>query len=787
MSIENFIRRLVILLWLCYLPACTPESGKIGSPAAREGEEIPLDEGKVRMTIRFAADEGIFSESTYPIDFSGKTVVVNGVDYSPGKDSKSGTWFVDIEPSPFGVNVAYLIEKDTPHQWFGEDPASDILIPNMQSLHRKADLTAIPFCAVTNPSSGDFLDFRPPFAVLDFSVPGDIVSLKLSSSAAVCGLVSYHRSDNSFIFNGKAKELVLNCTGVSENPSGHYPVMVFGQDLTDVKVRAVDRSHKYIEANLGDIELEPGDLRSFSLDGSAPHGLLWFEGFDLCCWGGDPVEGNSGLYPSQSAPALSGDDSLDGYEYARNTVDASFPGSGFIQLSFQDNASTVSENHSMSDSYIRSRGFDDYMYMLRCRECPGYISVGTGSSGRGIFSLYPLKSISSVKNLEVSFRICMDPSANDDVQFMAAGSSAVIREWYLDGEKGDAGMAVLKRTTSALTMDKETLGGGGKWKSVRVLIDNCTDATALQWQAASAEPGNHGFYLDDITVREVPGSWTSQGRLRILYWNIQNGMWANQYDYDDFVAFVNCYSPDICVWCEAKTNYESNSDVWISLEAPSYLPDNWAQLAKRYGHSYVGISRRDKEAFPQVVTSRYPVEKLLQLGYIEGEEPILHGAGMFRVDTPEGAFNFVTLHLNPYAEQDSERLREITRILDATLLNDKWTAGRGWFLLGDFNSHSRKDSAFIDLEESSPKYDTHDYIAAHTTLVDLIATRYPGNYVSTTFGYSRFDYIYMDAASYGRVQDAGVITTEWSSPYFSGLANFYIPSDHRPILVDLDY
>ena len=768
--------------------ACSPDSGRTGqSPYVSDGEELPIPSGKIRLNLRFNADYGIFEECLYPMDLSTRKVVVNGVAYSPCKNPKTGNWFVDIEAPAFNVCVAYLLAQDSPVQWYGENPAVDIRIPNVQFLHKRQDLGTIPFFAITDLSIGDYLDFRPPYAVLDFLISGDVASIKISSASVAAGLVSWHRSDNSFAFDGTPSEVILNCTGIENSSSGHYPLVVFGHDLSDVSVRVCDTSHNYFETRLGDMELSPGDIKTISLEGASPQGLLWFEGFDLCTWGGDPVEGRNGVYPSSEAPALSGDDSLDGYEYALDIVAPSFPGSGYIQQTFQDNMSTVAENHSMSDSYVGSRGFDDYRYMLRCRECPGYISVGTGSSGRGIFSLYPLGSISGVKNLEVSFRLCLDPSANDAFQFVANGSSAVIRDWYLDGVRGDAALAVLKRTTSSLTMDKETLGGGGQWKTVRVLIDNCTDATALQWQGASAEAGNHGFYLDEITVREIPGSWTAQGRLRILYWNIQNGMWANQFDYDDFVAFVNRYSPDICVWCEAKTNYESTSDVWIDLEAPSYLPDNWGELAKRYGHNYWGISRRDKEAFPQVVTSRYPVEKLLQLGYIDGEDPILHGAGLFRVDTSAGDYYFVTLHLNPYAEQDSERLREITRIMESTVLNDQWATGRGWFVLGDFNSHSRKDAAFIDLEESSPKYAVHDYIAGHTSLVDLIASRYPGNYISTTFGYSRFDYIYMDSATYARVWDAGVITTRWTSPVFSGFSNFYIPSDHRPLLVDLDY
>ena len=40
--------------------------------------------------------------------------------------------------------------------------------------------------------------------------------------------------------------------------------------------------------------------------------------------------------------------------------------------------------------------------------------------------------------------------------------------------------------------------------------------------------------------------------MRLLYWNIQNGMWDGQNDnYDRFVEFVKAQDPDICVWRRA--------------------------------------------------------------------------------------------------------------------------------------------------------------------------------------------------------------------------------------------
>ena len=757
---------------LFLVPSCSPEkAGEDGKPEDTAGQDTR------RLYLRVKGNTSV--------DYSAKIVRVNGIEYTPSEDKDAGKWFVDVEESPFGVYSAELVEASSP-SWYGEMPTKDILIPSVQFLGKAGELDAIPLFASWDGSLGNYLDFSAPYAVLDLVLSGwdgTPVSLKLSSSSSLCGRVSWNRGSQAFVYGEGAREVVLNCT--EGEADGHYPIRVFGKDLKDAVLRVCDNSHRMFEVPLQDVELAPGMLKTLKLTGCPEEGSLWFEGFDLCVWGGDPVNGRAGVSPVSHVMDLKGDGTLSGYEYPAFVADAGTPGSGYIQYSFSDEEGTVSEQHEMSGSYIRSRGFDSYMNMLRCRECPGYISVGTGSTGRGIFAMYPLEGIASVKNLEVTFRICPDAACTDDLLFQVTGSSSVIRFWSVDGvEKGEEFLSQ-KRTTATLTLDKTALGSG--WKTVKVLIDNCTDATVLKWLAATSEAGQHGFYLDEISVKEIPGSWSSSNRLRILYWNIQNGMWFDQYGYDNFVAFVKRYSPDICVWCEAKTNYESASDTWIDIDAPSFLPDNWPQLAARYGHSYVGVSRRDKEAFPQVVTSRFPVEKLLQLDYIPGEEPIYHGAGLFRVETGAGSYYIVTLHLNPYADEDAERRREVGHILDATVRDSRWPAQRGWLVMGDFNSHSRMDAEFLSFEEDSPKYAAHDYILRETALMDLMGNRYPASYVSTTYGYSRFDYVYMDAATYGRVRDAGVVTTQWNAPVFSGISNFYYPSDHRPLLVDIDY
>ena len=71
---------------------------------------------------------------------------------------------------------------------------------------------------------------------------------------------------------------------------------------------------------------------------------------------------------------------------------------------------------------------------------------------------------------------------------------------------------------------------------------------------------------------------------RLLYWNIQNGMWDGQPDhYDRFVAWVKVQRPDVCVFCEAATIYKDGTDDYMP-EEEHYLPEGWSELARRYGH-----------------------------------------------------------------------------------------------------------------------------------------------------------------------------------------------------------
>lgn len=71
-----------------------------------------------------------------------------------------------------------------------------------------------------------------------------------------------------------------------------------------------------------------------------------------------------------------------------------------------------------------------------------------------------------------------------------------------------------------------------------------------------------------------------KGTIRILYWNIQNGMWSDQHhNFDNFVKWVKKYKPDICVWAEASSIYYDHT-YKAEPDSLKILPSHWPEVAK---------------------------------------------------------------------------------------------------------------------------------------------------------------------------------------------------------------
>lgn len=290
--------------------------------------------------------------------------------------------------------------------------------------------------------------------------------------------------------------------------------------------------------------------------------------------------------------------------------------------------------------------------------------------------------------------------------------------------------------------------------------------------------------------------------LRLLYWNIQNGMWSGQGDnYDAFVRWVNQQAPDICVWCEAQTIYTTGTADPME-PAERYLVDHWPDLAKRYGHSYWYLGGH-RDNYPQVITSKYPIENVARIVGAEPDSVVTHGAGWARIAIGKDTLNLVSLHTWPQAyafrAEDQEaskeahggdkyRRMEMEYIVRHTYGSLPDAEGKHWLMMGDFNSRSRVDNATYRYPEDDTRFLVHDYIQASTSYVDIIAQKYPGQFKTTTGGEARIDFVYCTPALYESIVEADVITDDYTRPVRDPrkLSNFWHPSDHRPILVTFD-
>ena len=291
--------------------------------------------------------------------------------------------------------------------------------------------------------------------------------------------------------------------------------------------------------------------------------------------------------------------------------------------------------------------------------------------------------------------------------------------------------------------------------------------------------------------------------LRLINWNIQNGMWDGQNDnYDRFVNFVKAQDPDVCVWCEAQSIWKTDSDQAMAAE-DRYLVHNWGELAARSGHKYWAVGGH-RDNYPQVITSKYPINVVSKILGDESDVIVAHGAGWFTIEVNGKTLNIVSLHTWPHAYAyraedreaskaekggDKYRAKEIQYICEHTIGTVEGAGDQLWMMMGDFNSRSRVDNEQYGYAEDDPKFLVHDYIRANTPYMDVIKEKYPEEFKPTTGSKtSRIDYVYCTKPLYDRITYADVIWDDYTTPVRDPqkLSNFWRPSDHMPIIIDFD-
>ena len=488
---------------------------------------------------------------------------------------------------------------------------------------------------------------------------------------------------------------------------------------------------------------------------------------------------------------------------------------------------TVATSHVCSDDYVKQKNIGGWVYLFRCREYDGCLGCGINDRGkRGIAQSPMLSAIAEVSDIRVSFRVKTVDGFNDELGFRVL-LSGIISSVMLDGNPLEVN-TVHDGLEHAFLFGADQLKGG--WHTITADIEKATNGTMLQWCGNSTATNLvHGFWLDDIKVTRLRDMERAPKNLRVLFWNIQNGMWSDQpYQFSNFCDFVKKYDPDVCVWCEAQTIYKDHSTD-MKARADWYFPSHWQGFAKSCGHNYAAIGGYRLYAddyYPQVITSKYPIKTLLKItetdsavdtlnfthsGKTEDYMPVAHGAGVFQVDANGTKVNFVTLHLWPHAysyyakfvikntSYDSaqsaggnrQREAEIKYICSRSIFNPDFKSEGNWLMMGDFNTRSRIDNWHYGLPDDSPFLSSHDYILNQTDYKDIIGLTYPGHFFATRTWANdaagntppRYDFMYASPAMFARVRNAMILNEAWTNMVWER-SNYYNSSDHRPILVD---
>lgn len=291
--------------------------------------------------------------------------------------------------------------------------------------------------------------------------------------------------------------------------------------------------------------------------------------------------------------------------------------------------------------------------------------------------------------------------------------------------------------------------------------------------------------------------------VKVIYWNIQNGMWAGQYDgYKAFTDWVSAQEPDICIWCEAETIYRTGTNERLPYEDRYFI---WEDVAPRYGHKHIYVAGH-RDGYPQVITSRFPIEDVQRI-VGDKDTVITHGAGWARVKAYGRTLNLVSLHTWPQKshfryknatkeerdasaarnEGDINRLEEITWLCRHTVLTDAEAAENLWLMAGDFNAVSPKDNWVYGYPEGDSRLKVHEYILDNTPYMDLVWERHPRNFYTSTFERKRIDFVYVTPALYDMVTEAEIVEDSYTKPSRDrNVKGFQNPSDHLPIIVTIN-
>lgn len=798
----------------------TPEQDTTQTQKPEVGDSLEIKDGMARFLLQ---DSPLVEAAGGRTDWTKVTVTVNGKEYIPAVQ-EDGKVYVDVEDSEAAVYEAVLVTEETT-KYHGDTPLEDVVHPFAYAYHTLGNtLTVLPKYASYDEEKGNLLSFSSGLSMIGLTVQGmtSISSIKVTDPQGTIlgGTGSYDPQTRSFKMEKGLPFMVLNCTnrGAFVSSSGNVfmiPVRS-GQYSKGLEVTICSADHLMCRTSIPSFTVDKDKVHSCMVTWKPDKNLLFYEGFDNMVWGGDVVAGEDsfGMNPVAGDMTIKSGRTLNGYETPLYPVSYEMAGAGYIQesnLSVTE-GKDVSGSRYLSDSYIKSRNIGGYLRLYRCQEYQGYISVGDTYNGI-VEPVFAGEISDAHRDIVISFDICAASDFDDDLSFKATNGGNII-SCMVDGTELPETVFSRKfsKTGSTAALDRSAVtlpASDGRWHNVELTVRNMNDKSTftLTTAASHSKTGAYRFYLDNYQVRTLKDHADRDGStLRVMCWNIQNGMWADQdNNYNNFVAWVKKYNPDVCVWCEGETIFNTSGDKVYGTNR--ILPNAWASVAQRYGHNYWSKSE-DRDNYPQIITSKYPINTLAKIGQIGTTDAYVeHGSGLFEVEFNGHSVYFVSFHAFAHAydpkytssgtdaqnasaalyEGDYHREKEIRYVYEQTI--EKYPSQSNWLMMGDFNSISS-----LDAEHHTGINDTnwllHDHILGKDYLKDIIAERNaPEDFFSSINGDSRrIDFIYASPAMYDRIESTAIIIDSWTvlsqDKSVSDKGYFCRPSDHRPILVD---
>ena len=782
-----------------------------------KGDPISVEGGKVLFFVEIPAEGSAIREALgYAGDsFSGYSVYVNGTKYDI-LTNKGGENYIQVAQAAGDKYEAYLV-TDESQDLYGTLPTKDVVLPFSQFYGTtKADFKNYPRYARYTAATGNVLSFKEAVALINLKMLGSVklasVKVRALGGETLSGRADYSYTSGAFSPKESLSEAVVNCTynGNFVPLGAEIPIFIApGTFTSGLEITAVTDKHLVMHKTLTPGTIAAGTVYAPSLEWKADDNVLFFEGFDNFVWGGNIMAGSSGFgyAPDASAMTYTGGRARDGYARAYTKVNYNEAGTGYMQSDRWDDVkeATVASSHVLQDSYYTSRNLTDWTILYRAQEYQGVLALGTAETKRGVMKTPFFKNVAGTCDVVLSFDVCLQTGNTKGIQFQIHNGGH-FESCTVNGVNKFPKTYQYKNTYAEaifndnLMTPASSAAAAKTWHHVELSILGATDASTVDFRSVTASGATLGMWVDNIKVTKVPGT-EKKGNLRILYWNIQNGMWWDQgNNYDNFVAFVKKYDPDICVWCEAESIYTTGTANYAKA-ADRYLyytrPNNWTTLAKRYGHSYTQRGGRTDE-YPQEITSKYPITLVQAL-----TSGLTHGAGHFQITVAGTRLNIVTTH--PYPQNcnvgnhtteaqktsDNRRLSEMKTIVSNTFNNSKYASESNWMLIGDFNSNSPQDCWFGGYDRTNIAFAPQQYLLDNTDLQDVLYDFWNADdlctFCSTTLNATdRKDNIYASPGIFDQVQRAIVVNDQWTYNIVPlGISNFKSPSDHRPILVDI--